>query len=193
MKAFIVLSLFSLSYGQAPAPYNMCSWPNDWKCPMTDAIHVILTSESSLEAQVDLLMADVCPQVTIFTPEECEERLPEFWRSAGVFLWNAFFGAPFCAELADCPNMVRQDSITCDVCLEDLNDTIDYLIENIDYIAGYMAGEDYCYSGVWAGEEETCVTAIKGLLPLSLESIPDICRAGFPKLCNQVFSLTCED
>jgi hypothetical protein len=187
MRAFIILSLFTLSYGE----YKMCDWPNDQKCPMQAAIFEVLTSESSIQAQIDLLMGDVCPVVTTLTPEECYERFPEFWRSAGIFLWNAYFGAPFCSELAECPSMVRQDSMTCDLCVTDLNDTIDYMIAEIDFIAEYMAGEAFCYSGEFAdaGEEEKCATSIRGLLPLSLLSIPDICRVGFPKLCNSVFSV----
>ena len=187
MRTFIIFSLFALSYGE----YQMCDWPNDWKCPMVEAVHVVLTSEPSLEAQITLLMTDVCPQVTIMTTEECVDRLPEFWRSAGVFLWNSYFGAAFCEELGDCPAMVRQDSMTCDLCITDMNDTIDTLITDIDIISEYMAGEAYCYSGEFEGEEELCAASIQGLLPLSLLSIPDICRVGFPKLCNAVFDV-CE-
>ena len=48
MRTFIIFSLFALSYGE----YQMCDWPNDWKCPMVEAVHVVLTSEPSLEAQI---------------------------------------------------------------------------------------------------------------------------------------------
>ena len=110
---------------------------------MVSYIHQVLTSENSIEAQITLLMTDVCPQVTIMEPEECVDRLPEFWRSAGMFLWNSYFGAAFCAELADCPSTsVKQDTITCDVCLADLNDTIDVMIRDIDIIADFMAGPE---------------------------------------------------
>merc|ERR1740128_1375838 len=168
MRTFVISCLFALS----TAEYQMCSWPNDWKCPMAAESLDVLTSEGGMQAQIDLLMTDVCPQVTIMTPEECVDRLPEFWGSAGIFLWGAYFGPVFCDELESCPSVVRKDEITCDLCLADMNDTIDTLIEDIDTIADSMAGDAFCYSGVFPGEEEKCAASIKGLLPLSLLSIP---------------------
>jgi len=169
----------------------MCGWPDEWKCPMAEASLGVLTNDASIERQIDLLVTDVCPQVTIMTPEECVERLPDFWRSAGIFLWNAFFGPEFCSDLGNCPGRIlaRQDEMTCDLCVVDMNDTIDTLIEDIDSIADFMAGDYFCYSGEFPGEEELCVASIRGLLPLSLQSIPDVCRDGFPMLCHQVFNV----
>ena len=184
-----LLSLLLIHYSSAE--YQMCSWPAEWKCPMAAASLEVLTNSESIQRQIDLLVADVCPQVTIMTPEECVERLPDFWRSAGMFLWNAFFGPAFCPDLANCPtmDMASKEEMTCELCLADMNNTIDTLIEDIDTIADFMAGDDFCYSGEFPGEEELCVASIRGLLPLSLLSIPDVCREGFPKLCNQVFSV----
>ena len=170
----------------------MCNWPNNLKCPMVAAILNILTSEESVESQIDHLLSDVCPQVAMMTQEECVERMPDFWRSAGVQLWNYYFGSAFCQELAECPSKGQRGSMTCDFCVLNLIDTIDTLTDDIYMITDYMAGEAFCYSGEFPGEEEECEATIRGLLPLSLSSIPGACRRGFVDLCNQVFQ-ACED
>ena len=72
------------------------------------------------------------------------------------------------------------------------NKIIDTLTDDIYMITDYMAGEAFCYSGEFPGEEEKCEATIRGLLPLSLSSIPGACRRGFQDLCNQVFQ-ACED
>ena len=82
--------------------------------------------------------------------------------------------------------------MTCDFCVLTLLDTIDTLTDDTYILTDYMAGEAFCHSGEFPGEEENCAETIRGLLPLSLSSIPGACRGGFRDLCNQVFQ-ACED
>ena len=138
MRICIIISLFSLSYGTYQK-YQMCNWPNNCKCPMVAAILDILTYKQSVESQIDHLLTAVCPQVAMMTQEECVDRMPDFWRSAGVQLWNYYFGSAFCQELAECPSKGQKGSMTCDFCVLNLIDTIDTLTDDIYMITGWRS------------------------------------------------------
>ena len=76
----------------------------EWTCDdctaVVNSISAYLTSEESLAKQVDILLAEVCPQTA--DPEVCLFGLPEFWKSVAMVLWPGYYTADadwMCAPL----------------------------------------------------------------------------------------------
>ena len=91
----LLVLLFSLAHG-------------DWSCDecrkVMKMIEMSSTSEEGIAEQVDILLAQVCPQVG--NVEECVEELPAFWGKLAPVLWSyAFEPSPWCKEI--CPALVK--------------------------------------------------------------------------------------
>ena len=60
----------------------------EWTCDdctaVVNSIAAYLTSEESVAKQVDVLLAEVCPQTQ--NPEECLNGLPESWQRVAMVL-----------------------------------------------------------------------------------------------------------
>ena len=50
-----------------------------------------LTSVESMDNQVDILLAEVCPQTQ--SPDDCVEKLPDFWIKIAMQLWAGYYNA----------------------------------------------------------------------------------------------------
>jgi hypothetical protein len=48
-----------------------------------------LTSQESVNNQVDLLLAEVCPQAQ--SPDDCVEKLPAFWGRVAMVMWPGYY------------------------------------------------------------------------------------------------------
>ena len=60
-------------------------------------------SEEGIQQQVDILLAEVCPQLE--DAETCVERLPRFWADLSPVMWTfAFQTDLWCGEV--CPDKV---------------------------------------------------------------------------------------
>ena len=81
----------------------------EWTCDdctaVVNSIAAYLTSGESLNKQVDILLAEVCPLSE--NPEECVEELPDFWIGVALMLWPGYYTAdadwmcaPLCAAKA---------------------------------------------------------------------------------------------
>ena len=61
-------------------------------------------SEEGIQQQVDILLAEVCPQLE--DAETCVERLPQFWTDLSPVMWTfAFQTDLWCGEV--CPDKVN--------------------------------------------------------------------------------------
>ena len=76
----------------------------EWTCDdctaVVNSIAAYLTSEDSIAKQVDILLAEVCPQTE--TPDECLAGLPDFWKRIAMVLWPGYYAAEedwMCAPL----------------------------------------------------------------------------------------------
>ena len=76
----------------------------EWTCDdctaVVNSISAYLTSEDSLAKQVDILLAEVCPQAE--DADFCVENLPDFWRRISMVLWPGYYQADadwMCAPL----------------------------------------------------------------------------------------------
>merc|ERR1711913_98066 len=69
-----------------------------WTCEdctaVVNSMASYLTSEESVGKQIDILLADVCPQVE--AADECVEALPDFWAQIAQAIVDALSG-DFCA------------------------------------------------------------------------------------------------
>ena len=82
----------------------------EWTCDDCQAVVKALaaysTSEDSIQRQVDLLLAEVCPVAS--NVDECVEQLPEFWTKIANILWPAYYNPDedfMCAQEGLCgPN-----------------------------------------------------------------------------------------
>ena len=56
---------------------------------IVDTIANYLSGQDSIDRQVGILVAEVCPQSE--NPDECVENLPEFWGRVAMVLWPGYF------------------------------------------------------------------------------------------------------
>ena len=76
----------------------------EWTCDDCTAVvnsnAAYLTSEESIAKQVDILLAEVCPQVD--NVDGCLAGLPDFWNKIAMVLWPGYYSAEeewMCAPL----------------------------------------------------------------------------------------------
>ena len=76
----------------------------EWTCDdctaVVNSFAAYLTSEECVAKQVDILLAEVCPQTQNW--EECLNGLPEFWPRVAMVLWPGYYSAEeewMCAPL----------------------------------------------------------------------------------------------
>merc|ERR1711881_332366 len=97
-----------------------------WTCEdctaVVNSMAAYLTSEEPVGKQIDILLADVCPQVE--NPEGCVEALPDFWAQIAQVMWPGYYNAeadwmcaPLCSgmELTSCcdPRLSRLSWMPC--------------------------------------------------------------------------------
>ena len=58
---------------------------------VVNAISAQLTSQESIDRQVEVLLAEVCPMDE--HPEDCVEGLPAFWNKIAMVLWPGYWDA----------------------------------------------------------------------------------------------------
>merc|ERR1712135_177994 len=108
---------------------------SDWTCEECEKVMKTVLesdiSEEGIQQQVDILLAEVCPQLE--DAETCVERLPRFRTD----LW--------CGEV--CPDKGLRD-VTCGECvigLENLFATF-ARAETVDWLMEYVSGPAFCES-----------------------------------------------
>merc|ERR1712212_164760 len=155
---------------------------------LTISIAAYLTSEESVGKQVDILLADVCPQVE--NADECVEGLPDFWAQIAQVMWPGYYNPEadwMCAFL--CSEVEVRD-ISCEECFQGIQNGVDQLLlpETIQAIVDALSG-DFCAA---TEEPDRCADAIAVLIPLALPALtanPDqevgamICNNAIPDLC----------
>merc|ERR1719511_565642 len=128
------------------AAFTISATSAKWTCEdctaVVNSMSAYLTSEESMMKQVDILLADVCPQVE--NSEECVAGLPDFWMQVAMVLWPGYYNAD--AEWM-CAPLCKVREITCEECFEGLS------------------GDAFCGQGE---DPERCATVIQTLIPLAL-------------------------
>merc|ERR1712055_945034 len=70
------------------AAFTISATSAKWTCEdctaVVNSMSAYLTSEESMRKQVDILLADVCPQVE--NSEECVAGLPDFWMQVAMVM-----------------------------------------------------------------------------------------------------------
>ena len=65
----------------------------EWTCDDCNAVvgtlGTYLSSQDSIDRQVEVLVAEVCPQAD--DVDMCIERLPAFWNTIAMVLWPGYF------------------------------------------------------------------------------------------------------
>merc|ERR1711874_474662 len=132
-----------------------------WTCEdctaVVNSMASYLTSEESVGKQIDILLADVRPQVE--AADECVEALPDFWAQIAQVLWPGYYNAEadwMCAPL--CSGVEVRD-ISCEDCFEGIQKGVDQLLlpETIQAIVDALSG-DFCAA---SEEPERCLMPSK--------------------------------
>merc|ERR1712096_76258 len=141
---------------------------------IVNAIRDHLTSEESMNGQIELLLAEDCPGTE--DPDNCVARLPEFW-------------------MASSPAKLRLSlrDFTCDQCLAGIKASVDQLLlpETIAGIVEALSGDAFCGQNE---DPELCARAISQLIPVALPALakdganhpevgPAICNAAMEGVC----------
>ena len=83
MKLLIVLSaLLAFSSATYIATCEECT-------AIVNTISTYLTGQDSIDRQVEILLAEVCPGSE--NPEGCLEGLPGFWTKIAMVLWPGYY------------------------------------------------------------------------------------------------------
>merc|ERR1739838_27023 len=107
---------------------------------VVNAISAQLTSQESIDKQVEVLLAEVCPMDE--HPEDCVEGLPAFWNKIAMVLWPGYWDAS--AEWM-CGGMGTR-AMTCDECTEGIMAGGDQLL-SAEFVAGIvdaLSGDGFC-------------------------------------------------
>merc|ERR1719435_749089 len=97
-------------------------------------IATFLTTEESIGNQVEVLVAECCPQAS--DPDACEAGLPDFWTKIAAVLWPGYWNPEadwMCATL--CGKAVRD--VTCEECTSGIQAGIDQLLSE-EFINGIV-------------------------------------------------------
>merc|ERR1719397_655312 len=128
-----------------------------------DAWKVGATDPEDIRQQVELLVAEVCPQAE--NPDICMEQLPAFWSALAPIMWSAALDSSVW-----CTSCFKSGA-TCENCtgfiaavLETLNTS-----EAEARVADFLAGEAFCDSDLFEGPVEQCANAVVQLIPLAFQ------------------------
>ena len=97
MKLLVtILSLLGLAAATKEATCEECT-------AVVTTLAKELTSMHSVDYQIWILLADVCPQTE--HPDDCLEKLPDFWGRIAAVLWPGYYDpsadwmcGPICME-----------------------------------------------------------------------------------------------
>merc|ERR1711887_96202 len=153
-------------------------------------IATYLTAEESIGNQVEVLVAEVCPQAV--DPDACVAGLPDFWTRIAAVLWPGYWNPEadwMCAGEGPCGAGLRE--MTCEECTSGIQAGIDQLLseEVINGIVDALSGDGFC--GI-EEDPEMCANVIAELIPLALpilagNSTPEnqrgVCNTAVPGTC----------
>merc|ERR1719318_1429638 len=90
-------------------------------------IATYLTSGESIVNQIDILLAEVCPEAE--DPEGCVAGLPGFWADIANIMWPGYWDPEaewMCGTEEICPSQDR--GMTCEECFSGIKSGIDQLL-----------------------------------------------------------------
>merc|ERR1712210_415716 len=134
MKVFLILSAALLATASATTEVGC----EDCKA-LVSTLGMYLSSAESISGQVEILLANVCPQAE--DPEACVEGLPAFWEKIAMMLWPGYYNPEeefMCMQEGLCGAPGSRDAMTCDECLDGIQATIDQLLSE-EFITGAVA------------------------------------------------------
>merc|ERR1712001_438086 len=187
MKVFLVLSAALLATASATTEVGC----EDCKA-LVSTLGMYLSSEESIAKQVEILLAEVCPQAD--DPEACMEGLPAFWKSIAMMLWPGYYNPEeefMCMQEGLCGAPGSRDAMTCDECLDGIKATIDQLLteEFVTGVVAWLSGEEFCGMDE---DPEMCANVIAELIPAALPTLAaNFDPEGTKDLCNMAVADTC--
>merc|ERR1711997_993878 len=142
MKVFLVLSAALLATASATTEVGC----EDCKA-LVSTMGMYLSSEESIAKQVEILLAEICPQAE--GPDFCVEGLPDFWEKVAMMLWPGYYNPDeefMCMHEGLCGAPGSRDAMTCDECLDGIKASIDQLLseEFISGIVDALSGNGFC-------------------------------------------------
>merc|ERR1712083_1203524 len=106
MKVFLVLSAALLATASATTEVGC----EDCKA-LVSTLGMYLSSEESIAKQVEILLAEICPQA----------ELPDFWMKIAMMLWPGYYNPEeefMCMQEGLCGAPGSREAMTCDECLD---------------------------------------------------------------------------
>jgi len=144
-----------------------------------DGLVTRLTSDASIEEQVGILLAAVCPQDPE-GQEHCEAELPLSWPEIARLLYPFYLDSQvICAGLGSC---VRE--WTCEECTAGM-ETIAAMMEDPTLIAAavqMLQGEAYC--GTFHPDHAECPEDVAFLVPASVPVLAAVLRETSTEICQ---------
>eukprot|EP00092_Neocalanus_flemingeri_P011905 GFUD01012837.1.p1 GENE.GFUD01012837.1~~GFUD01012837.1.p1 ORF type:complete len:190 (-),score=42.54 GFUD01012837.1:96-665(-) len=167
----------------------------EWTCDDCNAVvntlGAYLSSGESIPNQVDILLAEVCPQVE--DVDGCVNGLPAFWTKIANVLWPGYYAPEatwMCAQEGLCGAPATR-TITCEECNEGIMATIEQ-INSEEFVSGIvdaLSGDGFCGT---VEDPELCATTIAVLIPLALPALAGAFDAeGGAIICNRAIPDTC--
>merc|ERR1719153_475192 len=161
-----------------------------WTCEecttITAAVGDHLSGEGDIQAQLEVILAEVCPAVE--DVDGCLEGLPGFWKSLAPTLWSETFKSElWCGDM--CPTQDPGVKVTCEECTSFVDSVFNAWTDEkwIQQAVDIMSGPAFCDS---EQNVEECQEVIAILLPLAL---PVLATHQEPNLgvifCNWVFEI----
>merc|ERR1712083_1058483 len=183
MKVFLVLSAALLATASATTEVGC----EDCKA-LVSTLGMYLSSEESIAKQVEILLAEICPQAE--DPDFCVAGLPDFWMKIAMMLWPGYYNPEeefMCMQEGLCGAPGSREAMTCDECLDGVKATIDQLLSE-EFVSG-LSGEEFCGMDE---DPEMCANVIAELIPAALPTLAaNFDPEGTKDLCNMAVPDTC--
>jgi len=176
MKYFAVLLLSTHVSGQ------------DWTCDECAeggaALGAFASSESAIASQVDILLAELCPQAE--DPVYCTENLPEFWGMLSPTIFPVHFSF-ICDDMEECKTPPQKDFVpACPACSARVNSATDALAweETITAWVTGLQNDGFCSS---FDAPDECKEGVAFVIPLALPILANAPRDWVDTFCGDVW------
>merc|ERR1711892_238762 len=176
MKIFCLFLLLGVASGE------------DWTCDECveggAALGAFASSESAVHNQVDVLLADVCPQAQ--DADLCLQDLPAFWAQLSPIIFPTHF-SHICDDLAQCPPPAKASVPDCEACQGRVNGVTDALAWE-ETITTWVTGLQYDgFCGSFHPDEDRCKEAVAFLIPLAFPALVQQPRDWVVTFCGDVW------
>merc|ERR1712080_78336 len=149
-----------------------------------DGLVTRLTSEASIEEQIGILVASLCPNSP--DPEGCEEAWKTWWGEIANVMFPVFMeSTKVCTELGICKILRDVRDWTCEDCTNGINRIAEVIKDpaTIADIVAFLQGDAFCGKHT---DQANCPSDIEAYIPLAMPVLANVMAETAEELCQDI-------